>query len=1005
MAEKDEPITLLMKQGASERAKYEGRMKDLSDMMVGDIFRPASPFGLELANEKRVLPKKDLDLLKHWDKVTENDNYSKVFTREEYNSLSPETVEYFKKEKAYRDKDRRDPNFFSNFINNLATGTGERIKEGSDLITHALTRPDSGDPVMDFGGIDPPLDLQKRGGEAIIGGLTMAESPLGGLSKAMVPDRFGEGGRLAFELAAPLGMFGVGKWQRAYRKTYKDLGDIAPEEFEVINNIQDTGKLDEHHIVEIMEHHRMKTAKEATGEVEEVAEVKKLTDEELKYGALTTAHIVRYTKAAIDIIGHMGTKTPFREVMGLEGSIAAKEIVTPVGKEARRTQLPKNLNVGQRLVKALNESAAMRNAFLVSSFSTAMRNAETVLGFFGIHAADEALQGVIRSALKRGAVDEKELGASLSYINDLLKAKSPFTPGENNIDKIFRAYSDEIVESGLFKQTVFESKAITSKVQGIAHMASALNNFQEYYFRRIAFEAMMRQLSRRRGVDFDLMRLTDVPLDDIKTAAAHALRMTFAKNPDGALTKVMLKELSSGPWSGFLKLSVMPFPRFVFGNAVPFMYEFSPLGMLSALSPRVMRKLAGGDPAEFAKYASRAMIGSSMLHIAMNLRGGSTAEYKNLDGTITRLKWYEAMVGDKVTDLRPFAPLIGPYMYASEAILHPENLGMSDVAELFFGLNRLGATGLAVVDSFIAARSEESGDMEELIVGKAVGNLLGSMMIPKLAEGLLHVSVGLGILSPERTAWRSDATTYIAQDPVENIANQMFKTLQRNIPIWREMMPRAYDPIDPTRGLPKVLQDKLGLGFTNDFYKELTGVKLDKPHPITMLKRRYGFTDRFGGSRTGVKYLDNMVNAEIAIEINKKGGLADQVKGPEFKKLGYTGRAEYIRNYFANPTEGIIFRSGMKTLVKVNKKGFQEGDLLSRQIMMQYISRLVFKNEKDLRGEVLERQGRPADTRPENVLDWRKLAQDWRGPAKGFSEQEMETGDITSIDILGKGGK
>ena len=65
----------------------------------------------------------------------------------------------------------------------------------------------------------------------------------------------------------------------------------------------------------------------------------------------------------------------------------------------------------------------------------------------------------------------------------------------------------------------------------------------------------------------------------------------------------------------------------------------------------------------------------------------------------------------------------------------------------------------------------------------------------------------------------------------------------------------------------------------------------------------------------------------------------------------------------------------------------------------------MFKNEKDLRGEVLERQGRPADTRPENVLDWRKLAQDWRGPAKGFSEQEMETGDITSIDILGKGGR
>ena len=405
------------------------------------------------------------------------------------------------------------------------------------------------------------------------------------------------------------------------------------------------------------------------------------------------------------------------------------------------------------------------------------------------------------------------------------------------------------------------------------------------------------------------------------------------------------------------------------------MYEFSPLGMLSALSPKTMRKLANGDPKDFAKYASRAMIGSTMLHGAMNMRGGSMAEVQNPDGTTTRLKWYQVNFGGEwgIVDMRPFAPLIGPYLYMSEAVLHPENLGMSDIAELMFGLNRLGATGLTVLDSMIAAQSEESGDMEELLIGKAFGNLIAPMIVPKIVEGVMNVSVGLGWLPPESTTFRSDATDKIAGGGVggwtENIVNQMLKTVQRNLPHFRTKMPRAFDAIDTEKGKPKKL-----FGATDGFYKELIGVKVETIHPVTAMKKKVGFTRAFGGSRTGFKPFDNQVNAEIAIAVNEKGGLADQIKGPKFRKLDLFGKKTHIRDYFSGKN-GAIWNASMKVYTRLIKDGFQHGDLPSKQIFMQSLFRMLFKSDTDIRHGVLDAQGKNLQTRPEHVLDWMKLIQ------------------------------
>ena len=994
MAEKDEPITLLMKQGKGEKVKAEGRKGLTTTPLSGDfwrgVFTPSHP-NVKFAKERRHLPTKDLELLNKLD-VGKDGDYSKL-TYEDMQSLSDETVDYLMTEKDYQKKIAKDPNFFSNFLNNLGEGFSERVTEGSEMISKAGTEeglagsleswmsgrpvvPAGQDPVKSFSFMDSSVDLEKQALERALGTATIMDAPMGALSKAFVPDSWGEGGRLAFELGSPFAMAGIGS-KLAKAKKFDDLLNPTEAEFKAANRMRETGKINEHQIVELLEQNRIDDARKAADDLDQpyAHEIKPKAKDDIMKDEADVMDIARYTAAARDILAQ-GKGSPFAEAMGFADDLTGKtkrvaESGAQMGQSAYK-KWPKDTSK-YSVSKFFQDAAALRNADLVSGVATAMRNAETVVGFFGIHAADEAMQGIIKAITKRGAIDEKELGASLSFMNDILRTKSLRLAKDNKIDEVFRAYGPELAEMGLYSKRVFETGAVTKSVQTAAHLVSSLNNLQEYYFRRIAFEAMMRQKARARGVDFNSMKMSDIPLDEIKESTDYALRMTFAKDPQGAMAD-MLKELSSGANSGFFKLFVLPFPRFVFGNAIPFMYEFSPLGMLSALSPKTMKKLAKGDPKDFAKYASRAMIGSTMMHVGMNIRGSSMGEVQNADGTTTRLKWYQTNFGGElgIVDMRPFAPLIGPYLFAAEAVLHPENLGMSDVPELFLGLNRLGATGLTLLDSMIAAQYDESGDMEEILIGKALGSFIAPMLVPKIVESVVNISVGLGALSPEAATFRSDAIDVI-EGPggsIENITNQMFATLQRNIPFWREKMPRAFDPIDPEKGIPRKV-----LGKSELLYKEWLGIKVDRVHPVTAQMQKLGFTKGFGASRTGFKPFDNQVNAEIAIKVNAKGELADQIQGPKFRKMQFYEKKKHIREYFSGKN-GAIWDSAIKVYGKLIKDGFHHGDLPSRKIFMQSITRMAFSGDTDLRQTILDAQGMNLKQRPEHtVKNWLELIQ------------------------------
>ena len=194
-------------------------------------------------------------------------------------SLSDETVDYLMTEKDYQKMIGKDPNFFSNFLNNLGEGFSERVTEGSEMISKAGTEeglagsleswmsgrpvvPAGQDPVKSFSFMDSSVDLEKQALERALGTATIMDAPMGALSKAFVPDSWGEGGRLAFELGSPFAMAGIGS-KLAKAKKFDDLLNPTEAEFKVANEMKKTGKINEHQIVELLEQNRIDDARKA----------------------------------------------------------------------------------------------------------------------------------------------------------------------------------------------------------------------------------------------------------------------------------------------------------------------------------------------------------------------------------------------------------------------------------------------------------------------------------------------------------------------------------------------------------------------------------------------------------------------------------------------------------------------------------------------------------------------------------------------------------------------
>ena len=645
---------------------------------------------------------------------------------------------------------------------------------------------------------------------------------------------------------------------------------------------------------------------------------------------------------------------------------------------------------GVRPIKStkMEALASFRATMMTSGVMTSIRNAEVTAQYFVIDAIDRALRTTLLKAIPGGkAITMDELGASYTYLNDVLRTMNPANKLKGSGDqilKILRANRAQ-VEKAMALLRKSHEVSVPNRVMAIA---SVLNNMQEYFFRRMAIEASLRSALKARGKNFDTIHPRDITKKELQDSFENGFTMTMAKggvkeldDVTGRVTKGTLDHLQESP---LFKLFGMPFPRFVFRNMLPFMRDFSPIGYFRAINPKVLNKLAHGKPEEFADIASKAMIGSTLLGWGMAMRGSEElSTYTTPSGERVRAKYYQwvrkdAQGRDYTVDLRVISPTVGPYLYMAEQFLHPKNVTPNDLLELTTGLRRWGALAMSAPYEFFTTGDDPLTKKHFATnMGKALGEFGGSFM-PQMVNSLVDLSAGRGVVPPEMASYRSDAVP-MGEDSAENFGNQMWSTFVKNVPVYKQILPERFDPLDPKKGrlVDEILADKGPLSkINNAVIKQLSGLRVEYVSPLRAEFESLKLAPTYGGSRTGVKVFDNMANQLIARALTSKGGLLDQIKGPKYRALTIEGKRDFISKHIYGARSkrgGVASEAFNEILIKVAEKAFPRegvGDPRAEKLFFQAVSSIVSAfGQKGRRMTILDQLGGDIDTSKQNVLD------------------------------------
>jgi len=502
-----------------------------------------------------------------------------------------------------------------------------------------------------------------------------------------------------------------------------------------------------------------------------------------------------------------------------------------------------------------------RRSMLVGQVATTMRNIWSQNGRVSLSALDESLQGVIRGTVGGEGDTLRQAGEGLNVVVSAINQLKP--EKRELIMKVLDADNGALSKARLFSQPVHEV-ALGSQVSQIVN---TLNRTQEMHFRRLGFEAKMRQLLSRDGKKLETVEPSQIPEEYFAESANYALEMTFAASPKSKAAQEFVKM-----WTRFpLLTTINPFPRFNFANAIPFLKDHSPLGYLNAVKPSTLKALANGEPEEFAKAASRATIGSLMLDSAMHLRQSDYAGER----------WYEVKTGTDpktgeatVWDTRAFAPF-STYLFLAEAFVHPERLKPSDFAQAFVGLNRVAGTGLVALDWLRAS----SADSFEKQVKSYVGQYAASFTVPG----------------------RSVKDFYSAFDPEENIyrdykENPLLAPTLLNLPRVSQMVPESQSPVKSERmrsGMPvEIGSYKMGSGS----FRQLTGLSRRTKTEVEQEIGKVGIEWTNIIPKSGIPKADRMLSMFMGKEVEKELPVLLATEG--YKRLPVEAKRIYLKEYF-----------------------------------------------------------------------------------------------------------
>jgi len=485
----------------------------------------------------------------------------------------------------------------------------------------------------------------------------------------------------------------------------------------------------------------------------------------------------------------------------------------------------------EKLMGLIGKVENTRRGLLVTQIATAMRNAWSQVGRVTIGGFDDSLQAVAKNIFGGPTDDINRVSEGLNTAIAAFNRMSP--KGRRRLMEVLDANQAVISKARLFSQPVHE----VHMGSRVAHFLNGLNRAQEFVFRKIAFESKLRQRLGRKGLNFNTIDPKKVPEDDLIESVNYALEMTYAASPKSKVGKELL--------AAYNKVGltlVNPFPRFAFKNALPFVFEHSPLGYLGAIRPKVIRELASGNPDRFAKAASRATIGTIMLDSAFRLRQSKYAGEK----------WYEIKVGEepggesKIVDLRAYAPLSTP-LFVAEAFIHPDRLKILDYTQAAIGLNRIAGTGLSLTYMLDARTGEDLSKQLKRFVGQYAASFT----------------------VPARTA----SDIYGAFDNLENIYRDNRESpiapIIMNIPKYSQMVPESYHPLK--RGVGKRGEDIPvgGVEIPAGVFRQATGITLSKKNVVQREADRLGIDYKRIYPRTGEAILDRRVSQLMGDMTNK----------------------------------------------------------------------------------------------------------------------------------------
>lgn len=536
----------------------------------------------------------------------------------------------------------------------------------------------------------------------------------------------------------------------------------------------------------------------------------------------------------------------------------------------------------------------IRRGLMVSQIATSMRNFTAQIGRVGVHTFVNGMDNILNTTFnpmrrlfgaEEAPVDHmKTFSLLLNLTTDKKKAKqvtdlvTQYFPKEK--DRLFYNYaSDVAVNSG--------DKALQG-AQKVVNALNTLNRMQEYFYRNGMFTASLTDALRARGVDInDVIARNDfsqIKKSDVERAVDDALYFTYAKTPDGKLSKGFVDFVNSVP---FVTTGLMPFPRFM-ANAIQFQYRHSPLGALSLLKPDEIRKIARGD---FTRL-SQAMVGSAVLMAAV--------EYKRRGGGGE--KWYELKGTDGTTvDMRPYFPLT-PYLLVADFIVRAEDGRQTPQArDIVQGLTgaqfRVGA-GLAIVDDLM---NDLAGiDSEEKIARvseRFVSNVLSGFLTPFRMFG--------DFMQQEQTF----RTAIPEERSFEQLPRNIAESLARGVPGLREAYPEVESP---TRAAAPGRPEEVRIPFTDvtvpgPLSRQLTGLTVrEAKNPAEKELDRLGLLRRDILPYTGDKFLDEEAAKYMGPIVEK--AITELIQLDRYKELNNEAKQVAIREALKDIREVVMLK-------------------------------------------------------------------------------------------------